>query len=94
MTVRFQGGDGGMTSGQYDLLLYTGEQIVGMQSFEVLADSPRVLDLQASDVPSPLSLSADRAAFEAGLRVVYLTYSYRGLCDGVEITHALYRGEN
>jgi hypothetical protein len=92
VTVRIQtGGPDGVGSGQYDLLLYAGEHIVAMESFEILAEPPRVSDIKISDVPSAGNSPEGPLELEPGLRVVYLNYSYQGICEALELTHELYR---
>jgi hypothetical protein len=92
VTVRIQAsGPDGVGSGQYDLLLYAGEQVVAMESFEILSEPPRVSELKLSDVPSAANPSEDPLELEPGPRVVYLSYSYQGLCEALELAHVLYR---
>jgi len=93
VTIRaLTGGPEGVEPGQYDLLIYVGEQVVGVQSFQVLNTAPRVVNLQVSDVPQPTQGSSIEEEFEAGVRVIYLSYEYEGLCPGLDVSHTLYRG--
>jgi hypothetical protein len=91
VTVRIQAsGPDGVGPGQYDLLLYAGQHIVAMESFEILAEPPRVSGLKISDVPSAGNSPEGPLELEPGLRVVYLNYSYQGICEALELTHELY----
>lgn len=87
----------GVEPGRYDLLVYVGEQMVGVHSFRVLDTAPRVLNLRVTDVPEPVEKALDEEAadeneFPTGLRVIYLSYEYKGLCPGLEVSHTLYQG--
>jgi hypothetical protein len=82
------GGPEGVEPGQYDLLVYADERVVGVRSFRVLDAAPRVFNLQVADVPELAEEPSDK--FEADVRVLYLSYEYEGLCPGMEVSHALY----
>lgn len=84
------GGPEGVEPGQYELLIYVGDQVVGVQSFQVLDTAPRVSNLQVSDVPELVEQAPERNEFEAGLRVIYPSYDYEGLCPGLTVSHVLY----
>jgi len=91
-TVRaLTGGPDGVEPGQYDLRIIVDEQVVGMRSFQVLDVPSGVSDIQVSDVPGPDGPAAGAEAFEPGVRVIYLTYAFEGLCPGLEVSHALHR---
>ncbi len=86
-------GSEGVEPGQYDLLIYVGEQVVGGRSFQVLDTVQRVFNLRVADVPEPAEEAPDEAdgnVFEAGVRVIYLSYEYEGLCPGLDVSHTLY----
>jgi hypothetical protein len=82
-------GPEGVEPGQYDLLVYADERVVGARSFRVLDAAPRAFDLQVTDVPELVGEPA--GGLETDVRVLYLSYEYEGLCPGVEVTHMLYR---
>lgn len=82
------GGPGGVEPGQYNLLLFVGDQMAEAISFRVLATPPRITNLRVSDVPEPTRGSAE---FAGGVRVLYLTYDYEGMCPGLKVVHTLYR---
>jgi hypothetical protein len=87
------GGAEGIAPGQYELLVYAGEQVVGAHAFQVLGIAPRVFNLQVADVPDPAGQVADSSSeneFETGVRVIYLSYEYEGLCPGLDVSHVLY----
>ncbi|HEY72935.1 MAG: hypothetical protein DRJ03_15635 [Chloroflexi bacterium] len=84
------GGSEGVEPGQYELLVYVGERVVGAHSFRVLDTAPRVFDLQVTDAPRPAEGSTSEGAFEDGVRVFYLSYEYEGLCLGVDASYVLY----
>lgn len=93
VTIRIRSADeAGVRPGRYGLVLYANDQAVGFESFEVLGSAPRIYDLQVSDVPLPAVAAPDEPEFEPGLRVVYLTYRYAGLCPGLELLQALHGG--
>jgi len=93
VTIRvLAGGPAGVEPGQYDLLLYAGQQVVGVRSFQVLDKAPRLFNLRVADVPEPAGAAPGRPAFEAGVRAIYLGYEFEGLCPGVEISYVLYHG--
>lgn len=81
-------GAGGIEPGQYNLLLFVGDQMAEAFPFRVLATPPRITNLRVSDVPEPTRGSAE---FAAGVRVLYLTYDYEGMCPGLKVVHTLYR---
>jgi len=91
------GGPEGVEPGQYELLIYVGEQVVGVCSFQVLDTAPRVFNLRVTDVPRPSEEApggpgeADENKFEPGVRVIYQSYEYEGLCPGLDVSHTLYR---
>jgi len=93
-TIRaLTGGPEGVEPGQYELLVYVGEQAVGAHSFHVLDTAPRVFNLRVTDVPvlaRGASDGSDRNEFGSGVRVVYLSYEYEGLCPGQDVSHTLY----
>ena len=92
VTIRaLTGGPEGVEPGQYDLLIYVGEQVVGTQSFQVLDTAPRAFNLRVADVPQPVQGSSIEGEFEAGVRVIYPSYEYEGLCPGLDVSHTLYR---
>jgi len=83
----------GVEPGRYDLLVYVGERVVGIQSFRVLDTAPRVFNSRVADVPEPSEEAADGSdgnEFETGVRVIYLSYEYEGLCPGLDVSHTLY----
>ncbi len=87
------GGLEGVEPGQYELLVYVGEQVAGVHSFQVLDKAPCVFNLRVTDVPDPAGQASDgpdENKFEAGVRVIYLGYEYEGLCPGLDVSHALY----
>ena len=93
VTVRI-GGPEGVDPGQYDLLLYVGEGVVGVRSFRVLGTAPRVFDLRLADVPEPAGEPADRSdgnEFDAGVRVIYLDHEVEGFCPGLDVSYTLYQ---
>lgn len=81
------GGVTGVEAGRYNLLVYVGEQMAAAHPFHVLATPPRIVRLRVSDVPEP----TDDSEFAAGVRVLYLTYDYEGMCTGLRVAHVLYR---
>jgi hypothetical protein len=86
------GGPEGVEPGQYKLLVYVGEQVVGALSFQVLDTAPRVFDPRVTDVPVPAERASDgsgRNEFGSGVRVIYLIYEYEGLCPGQDVSHTL-----
>lgn len=85
------GGSEGVEPGQYELLVYVGDQVVGEHPFRVLDTAPRVLNLRVTDVPAPTEGASGESRFKAGVRVIYLNYDYEGLCPGLDISHTLYR---
>lgn len=90
-TIRIlAGGSEGVEAGQYELLVYVGERVVGARSFLVLDAVPRVFNLRAADVPEPAEMS-DEGVFADGARVLYLSYEYEGWCPGLNVSHTLYR---
>lgn len=90
ITTRVLGsGAGSVSPGRHDLLVYAAGQVVGVRPFRVLDAAPRALNLRVSDVPRPGG-EASRE-FEAGSRVLYLSYDYEGLCPGTAVSHVLYR---
>lgn len=82
------GGAAGVEPGRYNLLIYVGEQSVEAYPFRVLDAPPRVANLRVSDVPEPTGGATEVIA---GVRVLYLTYDYEGLCPGLKVVHTLYR---
>lgn len=84
------GGPKGVDPGRYELLVYADEQVMATHSFQVLDAAPRVFNLQMADVPEPPEEASARSEFEAGVRVIYLTYEYEGLCPGLDLTYKLY----
>jgi hypothetical protein len=84
------GGAQGMEPGQYTLLVYADEQVVGARAFQVAGVAPRAFDLQVSDVPEAVGVIPGESGFEAGTRVIYLSYDYEGLCPGLDVFHVLY----
>jgi hypothetical protein len=93
-TIRIlSGGPGGVEPGQYVLLIYVGEHVVGTHSFQVLDTVPRVFNLRVADVPEPPEEGPDgpdKARFEAGVRVIYLNYEHEGLCPDLDLSYTLY----
>jgi hypothetical protein len=83
-------GDEGVEPGRYELLIYVGERAAATHPFEVLSAAPRAFNLRMADVPEPPAEASARSEFDVGVRVVYLTYEYEGLCPGLELAHALY----
>ena len=83
-------GPEGVAPGQYELLVYAGERVAGTYSFQVLGAAPRLFNPRVTDVPDPTGAASDKSAFEDGLRVIYLSYEYEGLCPGVDVSHTLY----
>ena len=93
LTVRIGSGvPGGLVAGAYDLSLVSGDEVVWVQTFQVLSVTPRAFSFQVSDVPAPADTAAVELQFEPGVRVIYLRYRYEGLCSGLELSHTLYRG--
>jgi len=98
-TIRvLTGGPEGVEPGQYQTLIYVGEEVIGAQSFHVLDSPPRVSNLQITDVPKRPPEGPDSPnenTFAPGARVVYLNYDYEGFCPGLEVTAAIYyKGES
>ena len=98
----------GVEPGQYALLIYVGERVVGVRSFQVLDTAPRVFNLRVADVPEPSEEASggpggpdepdkpdepDENRFESSVRVIYLSYEYEGLCPGLDVSHILYHKE-
>ena len=87
------GGPQGVEPGRYDLLIYVGQQVVGVHSFQVLDAAPRVFNLHVADVPEPSDEASDGSdgnEFESGVRAIYLSYEYEGLCPGLDVSCTLY----
>ena len=86
------GGPGGVSPGQYTLLVYADEQVLGTRSFRVLDALPRVFNLRVADVPDPSQKASNgpETKFEPGLRVIYLEYEHEGLSPGLDLSYALY----
>ncbi|MEA3341154.1 MAG: hypothetical protein U9R15_14415, partial [Chloroflexota bacterium] len=80
------GGSEGVEPGQYELLVYVGERAAGVHSFRVLDTAPRVFNLRVTDAPRPVEGAAGGGAFGDGVRVIYLSYEYEGLCPGVDVS--------
>jgi len=80
------GGAHEVEPGQYTLLVYADERVVGARSFQVLDVAPRAFDLRVSDVPEP----SDGDGFEANTRAIYLSYAYEGWCPGLDVSSVLY----
>ncbi len=76
-----------LAAGQYELTFLVDDRPVANRAFVVLAEGPRVSNVQISDVPT----GADRTEFEAGTRIVYVTYDYENLCPGQSISRTVYR---
>jgi hypothetical protein len=76
--------------GRYDLLVYLDDQIIGSETFELLASAPAISGLHVSDVPDVRSLAAPAGDYKAGLRVLYLYYTYENLCTGLDVSSRLY----
>jgi len=94
ITIRtLTGGPEGVAAGQYDLLVYAGGRVVGTRSFRVLDAAPRVFNLRVVDVPEPAGETAGENKFSSGVRVIYLSYEFEGLCPGLAVSHTLYHGE-
>lgn len=90
-TIRvLSGGPTGVEPGQYELMIYVGQQVVGSHAFQVLGTPPRAFDLRVSDVPDPGGEAPDEPRFEPGARVIYLRYQIEGLCPGLDVSHTLY----
>jgi hypothetical protein len=89
------GGSQGVAPGRYDLVAYAEGRAVGARSFQVLSTAPHITDLQVTDVPATMGGEVlAKSAFDAGVKVIYLSYDYVGLCPGSRVSHALYhRGE-
>jgi hypothetical protein len=86
------GGAQGVAPGRYDLLAYAGGRVVGARSFQVLSAAPGIANLQVMDVPTTMDEGAlGKSEFDAGVKVVYLSYDYVGLCPGFRVSHTLYR---
>jgi hypothetical protein len=82
----------GVASGRYDLLVYAGGRVVGSRSFQVLATAPGVANLQVTDVPTTVGEgTVGQDEFDAGVKVIYLSYDYVGLCPDSRVSHKLYR---
>ncbi len=92
VTIRaLTGGPEGVEPGQYDLLVYVDEQVVGVRSFRVLDEPPRAFNLRVADVPDPAGEASAGRRFEPGVRVLYLAYDFEGFCPALEVSHTLYR---
>lgn len=90
VTIRLQSDSPeGLEPGEYELHLYAGDQAVARQSFEVLDADPQISGLQVADVP--VGYASGERNFASGLRVVYLSYDYAGLCTASRVTHVLAR---
>jgi hypothetical protein len=86
------GGSQGVPPGRYDLLAYAEGRVVGARSFQVLSTTPSIANLRVTDIPPTMGGEVmERSAFDAGVRVIYLSYDYAGLCSGLRISHKLYR---
>lgn len=86
-TVRVTLPDGNpLAAGQYELAFLVEDQPVANRTFEVLAGKPQVSNVRASDVPSGVGYTE----FTSGIRVLYVTYDYEGLCAGLSVTRAIY----
>jgi hypothetical protein len=85
------GGPQGVPPGKYDLLAYAEGQVVGTRSFQVLATPPSITNMQVTDVPPMLGGEVmNKNEFDAGVKAVYLSYDYEGLCPGFRVSHRLY----
>jgi hypothetical protein len=90
--VILAGGAQGVTPGRYDLLAYAEERVVGTRSFQVLSTAPSIANLQVADVPTGMGENVPgKSAFDTGVKVIYLSYDYAGLCPGLRVSHVLYR---
>jgi hypothetical protein len=82
----------GVASGRYDLLAYAGGRVVGSHSFQVLITAPGIANLQVTDVPTTMGEGVlGQSEFDAGVKVIYLSYDYVDLCPGSRVSHKLYR---
>jgi hypothetical protein len=91
LTVRLGPDDGdGFVPGHYSLSLTAAGTTLWIQTFEVLDIAPRVFGLSVSDVPASIPGTDPRREFAPGPRVLYLRYSYEGLCSGVDLSHKLF----
>jgi hypothetical protein len=82
----------GIVPGRYDLLAYAGGRVVGARSFQVLSGASGIANLQVTDVPTTMGEGVlGQSEFDAGVKVIYLSYDYVGLCPGLRISHKLYR---
>lgn len=84
------GDEAGIEPGQYEMLVYANGQVVSTKTFQVMSTAPRVSNLEVTDVPDPTRAVTSPHSFQPGLRVVYLTYDFEGLCPDLEVSHALY----
>jgi hypothetical protein len=92
LTVRIGSGEtSGLLPGQYDLSLLSSADVIWVESFRVLDVAPRALSFQVSDVPVLPDAGDTRRDFAPGVRVLYLFYTYEGLCSGTELSHELRR---
>ncbi len=90
--VILAGGAQSVAPGRYDLLAYAEGRVVGTRSFQVLSTAPNIANLQVTDIPPTMGGEVmERSAFDAGVKVLYLSYDYAGLCSGLRISHKLYR---
>ncbi len=80
-------GDTPLAAGQYELVFLVDGQPVANRIFEVLAEGPRVSNVQVSNVPT----QTGRIEFEAGATNIYVTYDYQNLCPGQTISRTIYR---
>jgi hypothetical protein len=90
-TIRIlTGGSAGVEAGQYDLLVYAGERVVGIHSLWVLDTVPRAFDLRVADVPAPAEEAPGASQFGSGVRAIYVSYEFEGLCPGLAVSYTLY----
>lgn len=90
--VILAGGVQGVVPGRYDLLAHAGGRVVGTRSFQVLSTAPSIANLQVTDVPTTMGEGAPgKSEFDTGVKVIYLSYDYAGLCPGSRVSHTLYR---
>lgn len=81
----------GILPGRYDLLAYAEGWVVGARSFQVLSAAPSIINLQVTDVPMTIGEGVpDKSEFDAGVKVIYLSYDYEGLCLDSRVSHKLY----
>jgi hypothetical protein len=71
-------------------LAYADGHVVGTRSFQILSTQPSIAGVHVADVLIETGAGTDGQIFDAGVKVVYLSYDYVGLCSGTRVAHRLY----